>query len=126
MVLRTPGFFVASALALAVAACTAPEPDGLRVVARLVDADLRASGATAPPTRFARMDEFLARTRWIYPGYAEAGAKVERAAQVDTDLKEATEMAARIRTSRPEATDALAELQKRIGALATERGTLAG
>ena len=34
-------------------------------------------------------------------------------------------MAARIRTSRPEATDALAELQKRIGALATERGTLA-
>ncbi|HKB42242.1 MAG TPA: hypothetical protein VKD72_37795, partial [Gemmataceae bacterium] len=74
---------------------------------------------------FARLDAFLAHAQWIYPGCTEAGAKVQRAREVDANLKEAREMAQRLAAS-SEAKEALTALQTQITDLEKESGTLSG
>lgn len=75
---------------------------------------------------FARLDDFLGEAKWIYPGYAEAAASVQRGSDVEASLREAREMAVRISAARPTAQEEQAELQRHITELETEHQALAG
>ena len=70
---------------------------------------------------FAKLDEFLGRTQWTYPGFAEALKKVKQANELKADRQEAKEMKARLEAQKPDETidnsSAIAELEKKIAAI---------
>jgi hypothetical protein len=71
----------------------------------------------------ALLDEFLGKTRWIYPGFGAATGKISKARELVSELKEAKELMARFQDARQkiDRSDAIAELQKRITEIQKER-----
>jgi hypothetical protein len=70
---------------------------------------------------FACLDDFLAEAKWIYPGYTEAAASVQKVRAAEESLADAREMSQRISAARPDAKEVQAELAQRCAQLEEER-----
>jgi uncharacterized small protein (DUF1192 family) len=75
--------------------------------------------------KFAGLEEFLGKTRWIYPEFVDDLTKIKKMADLEVELKEAVGMLRKFQDAQPKEgaidnSSAIAELQNRIAALKQE------
>jgi len=102
-----------------------PDGDLATELEQLSDlADFLGSELAAGMEAFFRLDGFLARTQWIYPGFDEAQARVNEAKDLALDLKNSNETMTLFQRAQKEKkidnSGAIAELKKKIAALKKE------
>lgn len=87
----------------------------------------QALAANQPAALFARLSDFLGAKKWLYPGYADAQEKIAQAKTLNTELKEAKEMKARLEQGplKADAAGAIAELQRKTTAIEQQAAPLA-